>query len=181
MEINFRNKSVVEEYMLFNKKQYLSEYKSNVEKYTDVLVKKITELTQQKFNEEIQLIDFEAFIDPFTVSIIANGMDRDATQYLYDEDLGKDLFCGNFYLLEEANYYSLPEDTEDEFWDFYENNDEELSSAEEKILAEWFAHCWNKASGNSIGLPSYFCLHDYENSYDLTNKKWIDSEDKWEE
>ncbi|MFB8425179.1 hypothetical protein ACFC4S_24475 [Priestia megaterium] len=166
---------------MFTKEKYLSDYKSNLEKHSAELTKNIKSITLLKYKEEIELLDFTVFTDLLSLHIVVDGMDRYATQYMFDPDIEKDIFYGNIQLLGETTYFSVSEDEEDTFWEFYEASEEELNKREQIILAEWFADCWSKANGSSIGLPSYVGLHDYENCYDLVNKKWIDSEEKWNE
>lgn len=163
---------------LFTVESYISSLKERLYKNEDKLIDNIKEVHTFHYYEGIDLLEIEAFIQPFDLSIRMFSMDDEANEVFYE---GNDhtVFSGSHELLEEMEYYNLADERSDEFWEFYEANEEEISAAERELITDWFISCWNKASDNDINLPVYLNFHDDIESFDLNEDKWIDSEEKW--
>jgi hypothetical protein len=163
---------------VFTIEKYNSSLKENLQIYSDKLIRNIRETLNYNYFNGIDLLDFSIFTQPFDLSIMMFSMDREANEVFYE---GKDssIFAGSHEILGDIEYYNLPDDKSDEFWEFYEKNDEVISKAEQEAIEEWFVACWNKADGQSIKLPAYFCFHDDDKSFDLHKNKWISDEEKW--
>ena len=43
-----------------------------------------------------------------------------------------------------------------------------------KLLAEWFAECWDRAGGAAFPLPGFIYLHDDTRYYDLRAKRYVE-------
>lgn len=108
------------------------------------------------------------------------SMDKYANEVFYESNK-HNIFAGSYEVLGDIVYYNLLDEEYDEFWEFYEQNDVELSKKEKEVIVEWFVACWNNADGQSVKLPAYFCFHDDDKSYDLQKNKWINDEEKWSE
>ncbi|SES46312.1 hypothetical protein SAMN05518872_1263 [Psychrobacillus sp. OK032] len=163
---------------LFTIEKYISSLKENLEKNSDKLIRNIREILGFKYYNEIDLLDFSVFIQPFDLSIMMFSMDREANEVFYEGN-DSSIFAGSHELLGDMQYYELPNDKSDEFWEFHEQNDEIISKAEEQAIVEWFVACWNKVDGLSIKLPTYFGFHDDDKSFDLHKNKWNSDEEKW--
>ncbi|MED4750816.1 hypothetical protein [Brevibacillus choshinensis] len=155
---------------MFTIEKYIDSIKENLQKNSDTLVENIKQILDFQFYNEIELLDFEAFNQPFNLSIMMFSMDRQANEVFYE---GKDnnVFSGSHQLLQGVEYYNLPDDKSNEFWEFYEQSEEELSKGEEQLIVDWFVECWNKANGSSIKFPAYFVFHDDIKSLDLHKNK----------
>lgn len=165
---------------MFSIENYIASIQTNLEKSTSTLVKELQKIVSYKFDTAVDLVDFSAFTDPtrFELSIMMFSMDTDANE-VFGEDVTPNSFAGSVEVLASTSYYQLQDNQQDIFWDFYEQNDEELASKEQQIFTEWFVECWDKAGGKEINLPAYFCFHDEATSYDLQNAKFVEDEEKW--
>lgn len=165
---------------MFTVDHYIESIKVNLEKQSDLLVRKLKNIVGYNFSAEIDLLDFTAFIEPtrFELSISMFSMDKEANEVFY-EGSDKTVFAGSEEILPEVEYYQLNDIELDDFLEFYDKNEETLVPQEQRVFTEWFSQCWEEAGGASLNLPSYFAFEDDYNSYDLKNKQWIDDEDKW--
>lgn len=163
---------------LFTVDSYIGSLKKTLEQNEDKLINNIEKVHTFHYYKGIDLLDFEIFIQPFDLSIMMFSMDNEANEVFYEGN-DRAIFSGSYELLEGFEYYELADEHSDEFWDFYEQNEEEISAAEKELISNWFMSCWNKAGDNGIKLPVYLDFHDDIESFDLKKKKWIDSEDKW--
>lgn len=165
---------------MFSIDKYIVSIQTNLEKHTNTLVKELQKIVSYKFETAVDLVDFSAFIDPtrFEISIMMFSMDKDANE-VFGEDITDNSFAWSVEVLASTSYYQLQDNRQDIFWDFYEQNDEELASKEQQIFTEWFAECWVKAGGKQFVLPVYFGCHDETSSYDLQNAKFVEDEEKW--
>lgn len=163
---------------MFTVEQYIKTLKECLNDSSDILIQNIKEILSFQYYNEIELLDFEVSSQPFELSIRMFSMDREANEIFY-EGPDEAIFAGSHQLIEDIEYYNLPEDKLDDFWEFYEQNDESISRAEKLTIVEWFIGCWDQANGESVPLPAYLTFHDDIESYDLFNKKWINAEEKW--
>lgn len=165
---------------MFSIHNYIASIQTNLEKHTTTLVKELQKILSFKFDAAVDLVDFSAFTDPtrFEISIVMFSMDKDANEVI-GEDITPTSFAGSVEVLTSSSYYHLQDSQQDTFWDFYEQNDEELAIKEQQLFTEWFIECWDKAGGKEFKLPVYFGSHDEISSYDLQNAKFIDDEEKW--
>lgn len=160
---------------LFTIENYTSSLKKGLEEHSDNLIRNIKETIHFNYYKGIDLLDFTAFVQGFGMSIIMYSMDGGASEVFY-EGSDSSIFSGSHDLIEDIEYY---DGKSDEFWEFYDQNGEELSKIETEAIVEWFAACWNKAGGTSVKMPTYFSFHDYDPCFDLHNSKWITDGDKW--
>lgn len=160
---------------LFTIENYTSSLKKGLEEHSDDLIRNIKETIQFNYYKGIDLLDFTAFVQGFGMSIVMYSMDGGASEVFY-EGSDSSIFSGSHDLIEDIEYY---DGKSDEFWEFYDQNGEELSKIETEAIVEWFAACWNKAGGTSVKMPAYFSFHDYDPCFDLHNSKWITDGDKW--
>ncbi|MFP3512866.1 hypothetical protein SB775_25290 [Peribacillus sp. SIMBA_075] len=163
---------------MFTTENYISTLKINLEKNSVNLIKNIKEILDLNYYNEIEILDFTVFIQPFELSIMMFSMDKEANEVFYEGNDSK-IFAGSHEILGEIEYFDLQDDKMDEFWEFFEQNDKIISKAEEQTILQWFVDCWKKAKGESIKLPVYFCFHDDDKSFDLINMEWISDEGKW--
>lgn len=165
---------------MFSIENYIASIQTNLEKSTSNLIKELQKIVSYKFDDAVDLVDFSAFTDPtrFELSIMMFSMDTDANE-VFGEDITPNSFAGSVEVLASTSYYHLLDNQHESFWDFYEQNDEELASKEQQIFTEWFADCWIKARGKQFVLPVYFVFHDEASSYDLQNAKFVEDEEKW--
>lgn len=165
---------------MFSIDNYTASIQINLEKNTSTLVKELQKIVSYKFDDAVDLVDFSVFADPtrFELSIMMFSMDKNANE-VFGEDITPSNFAGSVEVLASTSYYQLQDNQQDIFWDFYEQNDEELASKEQQIFTEWFVECWDKAGGKEINLPAYFGFHDETSSYDLQNAKFVEDEEKW--
>ena len=165
---------------MFSIESYIASIQTNLEKSTSALVKELQKIVSYKFDDAVDLVDFSAFTDPtrFELSIMMFSMDKNANE-VFGEDITEKSFAGSVEVLAVTSYYQLQDNQRDTFWDFYEQNDEELASKEQQLFTDWFIECWDKAGGKEFKLPVYFGSHDETSSYDLQNAKFIDDEEKW--
>ena len=165
---------------MFSIDKYIDSIQTNLEKHSTILVKELQKIVSYKFDEAVDLVDFSAFTDPtrFELSIMMFSMDKNANE-VFGEDITEKSFAGSVEVLAVTSYYQLQDNQRDTFWDFYEQNDEELASKEQQLFTDWFIECWDKAGGKEFKLPVYFGSHDETSSYDLQNAKFIDDEEKW--
>lgn len=165
---------------MFTVENYIGSIESNLTKQTDLLVENLKEVLSNEFSEGVQLLDFNAFLEPtrFELSLMMFSMDTDGNEvFVEDGDIG---FADSVEVLPEVNYYKLDDEQLDAFFDFYEENEEVLVERERHVFSAWFTSCWEKAGGNEQQLPSFFGLHDGYESFDLKNGEWVDDEAKWE-
>lgn len=165
---------------MFSIDNYITSIQTNLEKSTSVLVKELQKIVSYKFDAAVDLVDFSEFTEPtwFEISIMMFSMDKNANE-VFGEDITPNSFAGSVEVLASTSYYHLQDNQQESFWDFYENNDEELAIKEQQIFTEWFVECWDKAGGKEINLPAYFGFHDETSSYDLQNAKFVEDEEKW--
>jgi hypothetical protein len=157
---------------------YISSLNGNLEKNTEKLIRNLKAIINYHYYNEIDILDFSVFIQPFKLSVMMFSMDREANEVFYQGN-DSSIFARSLDLLGEIEYLQLSDDKLDEFWEFYEQNDEELSTSEEQTIAEWFVACWDKAGGRRISLPAYLVFHDDVKSFDLHRNKWISDDEKW--
>ncbi|MBJ8105343.1 MULTISPECIES: hypothetical protein [Bacillus cereus group] len=163
---------------MFTIENYTNSLKKGLEEKSIDLIRNIRETLRFNYYEGIDIIDFTAFVQSFEMSIVMFSMDRGANEVFY-EGMDSGVFSGSHDLIDDVEYYKFHDEESDEFWEFYEENDGELSEIEKKAIVEWFAMCWNKAGGTSVKLPSYFSFHDYDECFDLHNNRWISDGGKW--
>lgn len=165
---------------MFSIDNYITSIKSNLEKHTDIAVEELQKIISYKFDAAVDLLDFSTFTDPtrFEMSIMMFSMDKDANE-VFGEDITPDSFAGSVELFSNIPYHHLQHNQLNDFFDFYEQNDEELVMKEQQIFTEWFAECWDKAGGKAFNLPAYFGFHDETRSYDLQNSRFVEDEEKW--
>lgn len=163
---------------LFTIESYTNSLKEGLQQHSDQLIANIKETTKLHYYNKIDLLDFTAFVQSYALSITMFSMDRDASEVFYQGE-DSSVFGGSYDLLDEIEYYDIPDEKEDEFWEFYDQNDEVLANIETKAIVEWFADCWNKADGKIVKLPVYFSFHDYDECFDLHKNEWISDGDKW--
>ncbi|MGE7667144.1 hypothetical protein ACQKMN_15665 [Ureibacillus composti] len=165
---------------MFTTETYINSLKENLQKNADKLIGNIKETINFNYFNEIDLLDFCVYIQPFELAVMMFSMDREANEVFYEGD-DNSIFAGSYELLGDIVYYNLSDDESDDFWEFYEQNDEVLSNAETQAVMEWFITCWDRAKGKNLKLPAYFCFHDDVKSFDLHKNKWISDEEKWSE
>ena len=165
---------------MFSIDKYIVSIQTNLEKYTTSLVKELQKIVSYKFDAAVDLVDFSAFTDPtrFEISIMMFSMDKNANE-VFGENITPNSFAGSVEVLASTSYYHLQDIQQESFWDFYENNDEELAIKEQQIFTEWFTDCWIKAEGRQFVLPVYFGFHNETSSYDLQNSKFVEDKEKW--
>ncbi|KPB05325.1 hypothetical protein [Bacillus sp. CHD6a] len=165
---------------MFTIDNYIGSIKTNLEKQSDMLVSNLKNIVAYNFSNDIDLLDFSAFIEPtrFELSITMFSMDKEANE-VFNEGADTTVFAGSEEILPEVEYHQLNESQLDEFFEFYEQNEETLVPQEQNVFTEWFSQCWAKAGGASLHLPSYFVFHDDYRSFDLKNNQWMDDEEKW--
>lgn len=165
---------------MFSIDKYIVSIQTNLEKHTTTLVKELEKIISYKFDDAVDLVDFSVFTDPtrFELSIMMFSMDRNANE-IFGENLTDKSFAGSVEVLGVTSYYQLQDNQQDTFWDFYEQNDEDLAIEEQQLFTEWFIGCWEKAGGKEFNLPVYIGFHDEASSYDLQNAKFIEDEEKW--
>ncbi|AJD89627.1 hypothetical protein JMA_03100 [Jeotgalibacillus malaysiensis] len=159
---------------------YISTIRKNLEKQNDQVTANLQALFKRTFADEIDLLDFMAFIEPtrFECGISVFSMDRYANEVLSCSASAAH-FYGSQEVLKDTEYFHLPDSRRDEFDQFYMENEEVIMPLELKVLTDWFQDNWERADGRSLSLPSYFGLHDGYSSYDLKQERWIDDEQKW--
>lgn len=164
---------------MFSIDSYSTSIKSNLEKHTDIVVEGLQKIISYKFDAAVDLLDFYTFIEPtrFEMSIRMFSMDKDANE-VFGEDTTPNNFAGSVEVISVVPYYQLQDNQLNVFFDFYEQNDEELVNKEQQLFTEWFARCWDQAGGKDFKLPSYFVFHDETSSYDLQNARFVDDEEK---
>ncbi|MGG0738228.1 hypothetical protein [Niallia taxi] len=163
---------------MFLVNKYMDTFVENLNNNTETLTKKLMEMRTYDFSPEIELLDFVVFMDQSSFSIRMFTMDRDNNE-VFKETEDSVLFAGSEGIVSDVEISHISDEHLDEFYSFYEENEEELSSKEEKAIGEWFQNCWKNAAEESINLPAYFVFHDALKSFDLTAWKWIDDKEKW--
>ncbi|MGE7118719.1 hypothetical protein ACQKIC_00705 [Peribacillus sp. NPDC046944] len=159
---------------------YIKSVEGNLEANSDDLIEKLKKVQTYNFYSEVELLDFVADRNDFYLSITMFSMDRVANEVFYE---GKDssIFSGSVGIVEDVPFSIVLGNEIDDFWNFYEENDEELDTLEKQAITKWFAECWEKANGEAIELPSYFCFHDEYESFDLKKREQISDDEKWAE
>ncbi|MFJ7637753.1 hypothetical protein ACIQXR_14950 [Peribacillus sp. NPDC097224] len=159
---------------------YIKSVEGNLEANSDALIERLKKVQTYNFYSEVELLDFVADRNDFYLSITMFSMDRGANEVFYE---GKDssIFSGSVGIVEDVPFSIVLGNEIDDFWSFYEENDEELDTLEKQAITKWFAECWEKANGEAIELPSYFCFHDEYESFDLKKKEQISDDEKWAE
>ena len=159
---------------------YIKSVEGNLEANSDALIAKLKEVQTYNFHSEVELLDFVAERNDFYLSITMFSMDRVANEVFYE---GKDsgIFSGSEGMVEDVPFSIVLGNEIDDFWHFYEQNDEELDALEKQAITKWFAECWEKANGQAIELPSYFCFQDEYESFDLKKREQISNDEKWAE
>ncbi|MGE7661191.1 hypothetical protein ACQKL6_05660 [Peribacillus sp. NPDC097197] len=159
---------------------YIKSVEGNLEANSDDLIERLKKVQTYNFYSEVELLDFVADRNDFYLSITMFSMDRVANEVFYE---GKDssIFSGSVGIVEDVPFSIVLGNEIDDFWSFYEENDEELDTLEKQAITQWFAECWEKANGQMIELPSYFCFHDEYESFDLKKREQISDDEKWAE
>ncbi|WP_203333550.1 hypothetical protein [Planococcus beigongshangi] len=165
---------------MFTVDEYMGSIKADLEKESALLIGNLKNVFTYKFASGTDLLEFVPSIEPtrFEVSIRMFSMDKDGSE-VFNEANDTAIFAGSEEVLPETAYYHVNDEQLDEFFDFYEQNEEELMPQEQQAFADWFRECWEAAGGESLKLPSYFAFHDEAKSYDLKNRRWVDDEEKW--
>lgn len=165
---------------MFTVDEYIASIQAHLEKHSNVLMDKLTEVVSYNFSPAIELLDFSAFIDSprFEISIMLFSMNRDANE-VFADDNETAVFAGSVNVLQDAPYYQLDDKLRDEFFDFYEQDVEQITEKEQKVFMTWFSNCWDQADGQACPLPVYFGLHDETRSYDLMKKEIVEDDEKW--
>lgn len=159
---------------------YISSIQFNLEKQSDLLVGNLKKILSYNFCSETSLLDFSAFLEPtrFELSIMMFSMDKDGNEVFYE---GNDItvFAGSVEILPDVEYHQLTDNLLNDFFDFYEENEDEIFTKEQHTFTSWFRDCWEKAGGQTLHLPSFFVFHDDYKSLNLKSDQWIDDEEKW--
>lgn len=163
---------------MFSIEQYITAINNSLDERTEPVVTALQNVFTQPFAPTVELLDFSTFIDPmrFEFTIMMFSMDRNACEVFSEDAL---LFAGSLEIIQDARYYTLDESLHDAFFEFYEENGEELEQIEQQTFTMWFAACWEKASGQAFSIPAYFCFHDVGTSYHLQHAQFIDDAEKW--
>ncbi|MER2106891.1 MAG: hypothetical protein ABS949_08115 [Solibacillus sp.] len=163
---------------MFSTEQYLTAITSCLDKKTNQVIQTLQDVFTHPFAPDVELLDFSTFIDPirFEFTVMMFSMDKNAGEVFTEET---ELFAGSLEIVQDASYYELDQPLHDAFFDFYEENGEELEQAEQEVFAAWFAACWEQAGGTAFSLPTYFGFHDAGMSYDLQHARFIDDSEKW--
>jgi len=165
---------------VFTVENYIDSIEVHLEKQSGLVVDQLKKIFSYPFSKDIEVLDFTAFIEPtrFELSVIMFSMDNEANE-VFNEGNDSTVFAGSEDVLQEVEYHQMNDNQLDTFFDFHEQNEEILISKEQNVFAQWFKRCWEKAGGASLDLPSYFTLHDSDDSLDLKNNCWMDAEEKW--
>ncbi|MDW2885257.1 hypothetical protein [Exiguobacterium artemiae] len=165
---------------MFTVDEYLASIKTNLAQHTDVLVKNLKTIAEANFAQDVELLDFSAFIEPsrHDLSIMFFSMDREANEVFEEE--GTPGFAGSKSVLDEIVYMDVPDDRSEAFDVFYEEQEETLFEEEQRMIGEWFRSCFEQAGGATIELPCYFGVHDEGQTLDLKRNVWMDEEEKWD-
>ena len=112
---------------MFSIDSYIASIKSELEKYTNTLIEELQKITSYKFDANVDILDFSAFIEPtrFELSIMMFSMDKNANE-VFGENITPNNFTGSVELLPDVSYFLLQDNQRDSFWSFYEQNVEEL-------------------------------------------------------
>lgn len=162
---------------MFTVESYTNLLKDNLSAYSKKLIDIIKEIRTYNYEPTIDLLDFTLFQEPFTLSIRMFSMDKDANEVFQQN---KKYFSGSKEILENVKYFNVSDHLIDDFWDFYDQNEEDLQKIEKEIIKDWFLHSWKKAYGQKIKLVSYLYFHDDLKSFDLHREEWISDEKKWD-
>ena len=165
---------------MFTIESYLATIQENLEKHTATFVGELNKIMSYQFDPDVDLLDFTTYTDArcCEISIMMFSMAEDANE-VFSENRPSSNFAGSIEVLPTVSYHPLPDHQLHDFWEFYEQNDEELVSKEQQLFADWFIACWDRAGGPAFHMPAYFAFHDEGSSYDLQNNRVIDSEEKW--
>lgn len=165
---------------MFSVDKYINSIKDNLEKQSALLVRNLRKVISYKFSSDIEILDFIVFIEPirFELSIRLFSMDKEANEVFYNGD-DSSVFAGSEDVIPEIKYFHINNNQLEDFFDFHEQNENILDLQEQKAFTDWFIHCWEKAGGTVLTLPSYFVFNDTDKSYDLRSNKWIEDEEKW--
>ncbi|MFP3415711.1 hypothetical protein SB773_30140, partial [Bacillus sp. SIMBA_074] len=68
---------------MFTTENYISTLKINLEKNSVNLIKNIKEILDLNYYNEIEILDFTVFIQPFELSIMMFSMDKEANEVFY--------------------------------------------------------------------------------------------------
>lgn len=159
---------------------YLKSVESNLETHSDSLIEKLKELQTYHFSSDVEILDFNAERTDFDLSIRMFSMDKAANEVFYEGN-DSEIFAGSLDIIENLRYTIVLGNETDDFYNFYDQNIEELDPAEQKLIAKWFSECWKQANGQAIELPAYFAFHDEYESFDLKKDKWVSDDEKWTE
>lgn len=165
---------------MFTIDNYIKMINKNLETNSKKLTEKLTEIRSLNFYSQVELLNFSFFIDPtsFELSIVMFSMDNEANEVFY-EGSDSSLFADSMDILVDIGYYQTTNDQWDDFLDFYEQNEEKITIAEQEIIKDWFVDCWKKANDQQLELPSYISFHDEYKAYDLKKNKWISEDEMW--
>lgn len=163
---------------LYTVESYKKSVEENLKAKSETLISNIRELHKYTIYSDVELLDFVAFINDFDVSITMFSMDRQANE-VFNEEIDSTLLAGSLSMIENVKYTHLFGNQTNDFWNFYEQNEEELSTVEKQAFAKWVTDCWEKADGQALSLPAYFALHDDYESFDLKKEQWITDDEKW--
>lgn len=162
--------------LLMTAEQYGTEIAQHLQQYSEPLIETLRNVQRYNFDEAVELVDFQAFTDPtlFSLAITMFSMDKNASEVFGNGET----FAGSEEVLSEVAYYSLLDEQQDAFYERYE--EQRFDDVEQRVISEWFAKCWEEAGGETFTLPAYFTFHDANQSYDLQQGQFVDSEALWE-
>lgn len=173
-------KRYLEEFIMLTVEHYIGSIELNLETQSRTVVDQLQNIFSYRFSKNIEVLEFTAFIEPtrFELSITMFSMDKEGNE-VFNEENDSTAFAGSEEVLQEFEYYQVIDSQSDAFYAFHEQNEETLLDQEQHVFAQWFRRCWEKAGGVSLDLPSYFTLHNSDDSLELKNNRWMDDEEKW--
>ncbi len=141
--------------------------------WSERLINELNELSELKFYEGIDLLDFEIH---YKCDIYMYTMTRDGNEY------SPLTFKEGYYSGGRAFVKGLDRQLNreiDDYTDEYElfGGDSYMASSKEAML--WFTDCWYKSECSKIKLPVYVGIHDHMPLYDVINRKWLKSGQQW--
>ena len=148
--------------------------KNNLTKFSNTFINKLNNISQLKFNTEVDLIDFVIFIEPtrFEVDIMMFSMDKEGNQ-VFNERKSQDYFADSIEIISELQFYFDESILENE--EFLEKADEIVT----KVIIDWFTSCREQSTCENIKLPVFVSVDDCLESYDLKKHKWIQIKEKY--
>ncbi|WP_223701095.1 hypothetical protein [Sutcliffiella deserti] len=157
---------------------YLQDIQQQLTKHEEFLKATLETKLNTQYPPQVDQLEFTFSADPTTqeLTIMLFQYNNNANEIF--ENLNGDI-QGAQEILEDVTYYPTPQD-EDAFQQFYEENDYELEQKEQQTIINWFAKIYNQTQTTQPNLPAYATFQDAQESYDLTNKKWIETDNRWQ-